>query len=241
MTSLAHCNHLVIVCCHAIYLGGPTHGASEDEWLIEPFQDGETPTFIQHVKSGVAKLAEDPLAILVFSGGPTKKQKTNLREGESYLNLAKDNNLFSHSSSISPDRLIAETHATDSYQNVLFSLVRFKEHTGSYPKKVTVVTHEFKRKRFMECHFPAVGLIPLSKREGEERSGIGLWREDLYGVGTRLAGKRAKRGWHSGMEEELFVTVDLEPVVRELICWNGGETGNDWFPRMKELPWYSNA
>lgn len=97
MTSFAHCNHLVIVCCHAIYLGGPTHGASEDEWsvlsflffcgrsfgwsygqklifafslhrLIEPFQDGETPTFIQHVKSGVAKLAEDPLAILVFSG-----------------------------------------------------------------------------------------------------------------------------------------------------------------------------
>lgn len=272
MTSLAHCNHLVIVCCHAIYLGGPTHGASEDEWLIEPFQDGETPTFIQHVKSGVAKLAEDPLAILVFSGGPTKKQKTNLREGESYLNLAKDNNLFSHSSSVSPDRLIAETHATDSYQNVLFSLVRFKERTGSYPEKVTVVTHEFKRKRFMECHFPAVGLIPLSKREsedrisvsdhriaviginppedvtskeylsiGEERSGIGLWREDLYGVGARLAGKRAKRGWRSGMEEELFATIDLEPVVRELICWNGGETGNDWFPRMKELPWYSNA
>jgi hypothetical protein len=53
--------------------------------------------------------------------------------------------------------IIAETHATDSYQNLLFSLLRFRLHTGHYPRRITVVTHEFKRRRFLECHFPAIG------------------------------------------------------------------------------------
>ena len=74
---------------------------------------------------------------------------------------------------------------------------------------------------------------------GEERSGIGLWRHDLYGVQPILAGKRAKRGWNRGLEEELLINADdLPPVVQELISWHGGESGNEWFPRMKELLWY---
>lgn len=83
----AICNHLIIVCCHAIYTGGSHLGASEDEWLvrpeyalyrktapytpsrlIEPFQKGETPTFTDHVKAGLKALAEDPHSLLVFSG-----------------------------------------------------------------------------------------------------------------------------------------------------------------------------
>lgn len=27
-------NHLIIVCCHAIYIGGSSVGASEDEWWV---------------------------------------------------------------------------------------------------------------------------------------------------------------------------------------------------------------
>ncbi|KAK4861771.1 hypothetical protein LT330_003806 [Penicillium expansum] len=220
------CNHLIVVCCHAIYIGGSRLGASEDEWLIEPFQKGETPTFIDHVKAGLKALAEDSHGLLVFSGGPTKKPRTELSEGQSYLlmysniqNLARDNNYFQDMSTIStidPSRIIAETNATDSYQNLLFSLIRFQVYTGVYPQRVTIVTHEFKRARFMQCHFPAVGLVPVSPEQedytqkvvviginppeeitpsetltrGEAMNGIGLWREDLYGVNPDLVGKR---------------------------------------------------
>ena len=80
-------NNLIIVCCHAIYLGGATHGHSEDEWsvwisaicmlnrswlifsrLIESFQKGETPTFINHAQAGLKALSEDPDSLLIFSG-----------------------------------------------------------------------------------------------------------------------------------------------------------------------------
>ncbi|ODM14783.1 hypothetical protein SI65_09777 [Aspergillus cristatus] len=261
------CNHLIIVCCHAIYLGGPTRGLSEDEWAIEPFQRGETSTFTEHVKAGLQVLADHPCGLLVFSGGPTKRGRTDLAEGESYMNLVKDNDYFGYSQRINPSQVTTETHATDSYQNVLFSLLRFRFYTGSYPARVTVVTHEFKRKRFMDFHFPAVGLVPVtvSSRQdeenrrvaliginppesvtllesliaGEEKSGIGLWRRDRYGVQSELAGKRVKREWQAGMENGLFVDVGLEPVVEDLVRWDGGRSGNEWFDKMEQLPWYS--
>ncbi|RHZ53132.1 hypothetical protein CDV55_102673 [Aspergillus turcosus] len=252
--------------------------------VIEPFQKGETPTFTAHVQAGLRALADDPNGLLVFSGGPTKKDRTDIAEGTSYhvrlsdsshreapsinivqQNLAKDNDYFSYASRIDPDRVIAETSATDSYQNVLFSLLRFRSYVGAYPKRITVVTHEFKRQRFVECHFPALGLrtsfsggegrascstavvginppeevTPLASLiSGEEKSGIGLWRRDPYGVGEELAAKRVKRGWKPGMEDELFVDMELEAVVEELLRWHGGVNGDKLFPKLDQLPWY---
>jgi len=137
---------------------------------------------------------------------------------------------------------------------VLFSLLRFRLLTGAYPSRITLVTHEFKRRRFLECHFPAVGWAPSrvdvvginpppevtspeSLVAGEERSGIGLWRGDRYGVGAELAAKRKKRGWTAGMEEGVFVNVGLEPVVERLVRWDGGASRNELFPEMEQLPW----
>ena len=61
-------SHLIVVCGHAIWLGGPKNGWDEAEWLIEGYKQGETPTFIEHIKAGVRLLSQDENAVLVFSG-----------------------------------------------------------------------------------------------------------------------------------------------------------------------------
>jgi hypothetical protein len=45
-----------------------------------------------------------------------------------------------------------EDAALDSFQNVLFSIARFRELTGAYPSRITVVGHNFKRRRFEQLH-----------------------------------------------------------------------------------------
>jgi hypothetical protein len=62
-------SHLIIVCCHGVWLSGPTLGQNESEWLIADFQRGETPTFVQHIKAGVEALTQDrPGSVLMISG-----------------------------------------------------------------------------------------------------------------------------------------------------------------------------
>lgn len=61
-------SHLIVVCGHAIWLGGPKNGWDEAEWLIEDWKRGETPTFIQHIQAGVRLLGQDEDSVLVFSG-----------------------------------------------------------------------------------------------------------------------------------------------------------------------------
>lgn len=65
-------NHLIIVCCHGIWLGGTSSGFDEEEWLIADFQKGETPTFIEHIKAGLRELEGDEKAVLMFSGYVTE-------------------------------------------------------------------------------------------------------------------------------------------------------------------------
>ncbi|KAK1771121.1 hypothetical protein QBC33DRAFT_232328 [Phialemonium atrogriseum] len=171
-------NHLVIVCGHGIWLGGPKNGWDESEWLIESYKSGETPTFIEHIRAGIKTLAEDQDAVLVFSGGPTRDE-TPVSEAASYANLAAANAYFSLLPPDSPDpvsssRVLLEERALDSYYNILFSIMLFWRVHHVWPKHITLVSHAFKRARLVDAHCAAIA-FPLDRVRfvGIDPPGIG--------------------------------------------------------------------
>ena len=127
--------------------------------------------------------------------------------------------LFPQSPSPHHKRIHAETHATDSYQNLLFSLVLYRHEIGAYPLRLTIISHAFKENRILNYHCKAikwplsrttfVGIDPpeevtsRAELDAGEAKAVDAWREDLYGVGDVLGMKRRKRGW--GAREVLHV------------------------------------
>ncbi|KAL7796063.1 hypothetical protein V8C37DRAFT_373008 [Trichoderma ceciliae] len=221
-------NHLIVVCCHGIWTGGPSHGVSEEEWLIADFQRGETDTFVRHIKQGVKCLAEScDNGVLAFSGGPTRRE-TSLSEAQSYANLASAHNFFNYNlvsrlglSDLS-SKILVEDRALDSYHNVLFSLTLFYARFRTWPLYLTIISHDFKKPHFIQGHCTAIG-FPLERTEfigidppgmiaGENEAamrGVGRavneWTADPHGRGESLAGKRARRNpwgvWQGVFEE----------------------------------------
>ncbi|KAL8831583.1 MAG: hypothetical protein Q9191_000792 [Dirinaria sp. TL-2023a] len=256
-------NHLIIVCCHAICLPGPGKGSIPLEWLIEDFQDpGETATFVQHIKTGLQKLSENRNSLLVFSGGPTKKDRTELSEAASYFALTDRNNVqwaaraneYYQIPLAEPEvssHIVTEDAAVDSYQNLLFSILRYYTILRRWPKHITLISHDFKKRRFIELHcrairwpldrFTFVGIDPpedvvprLDLDIGEENKGFGSWQKDPYAAQLFLQDKREDRGW---TEEQLLEVCHsgIPRSVGPLVFWRGGETKCEWYAQ--PLPW----
>jgi hypothetical protein len=251
--------HLVLVCCHATFRGG--NPDDEFSWILQPFQKsdtatgkvGEHHTFMQHIAAGTSILAKDPGALLLFSGGKTQTQ-VNDTEAESYQRVSSITNNWQHDPLDDDSSLAArcgvETHATDSFQNLLFSIVRFKHLAGTYPAQVTVITHAFKELRFLELHAPAIkypasrirvfGINPpmtleelRDVQDGERKRGYDPFVKDPYGAGELLANKRIARGWDAGVVE--ILASGLENEVKRLLEWKGGASGKETFN--ERLPW----
>ncbi len=55
---------------------------------------------------------------------------------------------------------MVEERALDSYHNVLFSLVHFWRERAVWPRRLTVVSHAFKRGRLVDYHCAAIGFPP---------------------------------------------------------------------------------
>ncbi|KAF1964525.1 hypothetical protein BU23DRAFT_61589 [Bimuria novae-zelandiae CBS 107.79] len=262
--------NLVIVCCHAIFHPDasssefPLHSPCEEKnWHLAPFQrsnpetgkPGEHETFVAHALAGIDVLKSElsphvpDKTLLVFSGGATKSSLTSLSEARSYYHaalaqeLAQGNHGGGRAHQLfSRGKILLEEHATDSFQNLLFSILLFRRTTGRYPKQVRIITHAFKAKRFLDLHAPTIrwpadriqvqGIDPVmsgAEREetvkGEEKFGYAPWVEDPLGTGEVLAGKRRNRGWDERVLMQL--TEGLEMTVDELFSGTVPE----------QLPW----
>lgn len=129
----------------------------------------------------------------------------------------------------------------------MFSICRFKELTGHYPKKITVVSYSFKEKRFKELHaaairwpktmFSYVGIDPdagtgfdlVASSNGERTNSLVPFESDPYGCSSQvLQDKRKQRNPFSRTPPyELSC-----PEMKELLKW----CGPDVIPQ-SQVPW----
>ena len=243
---------LIIVCCHATYDGTAEHVA-EDHWILQDFQradpntgkPSEVETFQLHILAGTLAAKNNPRALLVFSGGKTTSSDRSEAQGYEQLYLRLDK-------SLQVEHYAREDYATDSFQNLLFSILRFRQVTGRYPTSVTVITHAFKQSRFLDLHAPAIkwpshrirvqGVNPPFTRTENNQAEAGevhrarkLFENDPYGVGPELSSKQLDRGFSPAAVEDAY--MDVEPEVYTLLRWTGGSSGRETFPF--PLPWES--
>lgn len=94
-----------------------------------------------------------PAVLALTRSGATRVQLTSpLSEGASYHRLAAARGLLpSTGASVNAlpvsARATTEEFALDSYENLLFSMARFREVTGHWPSHVTVVGYGMKQHR----------------------------------------------------------------------------------------------
>jgi hypothetical protein len=205
---------LIIVAAHAALSGelrdAPELVERDDAWVLEPYQAGEAPFYLEHMRHGAVLAARNPQALLVFSGGRTRRAAGTWSEAASYRRVAERAGWWLPAE---PPELRAalgrrsttEEFARDSCENLLFSLCRFQQLAGRYPGHVTVVSWAFKAERF-ELHrsdlrlpasrFRFVGHgepCELDRAEQGEAAALRAFRLDPYGRGAELGDKRARR------------------------------------------------
>lgn len=94
-------------------------------------------------------------ALLVFSGGFTRTEAGARSEAGSYWQVADALGWFGMEAV--SERALLEDRARDSFENLLFSICRFRQFAGVYPQKITIVSYNFKRERFVSAHAAALG------------------------------------------------------------------------------------
>lgn len=204
-------DHLIIVPGHSVLRVEELNSAhyNENAWYLLKYQKDQdfAKIIYSHISKGVELAKWDHSSLLVFSGGQTRKDVGPTSEAASYYYVAKYRKLFASSVNIL-DRVYLEEHARDSFENLLFSICRFYEVTGRYPKKITMVGFDFKRDRFVKLHryalkfpehlFTYVGIRPTSANKNDalggtvvgfnhqraligEKEVVNAYTSDLYG------------------------------------------------------------
>lgn len=89
--------NLIMVAGHSIYTSSNCAKADkEDSWFLESYQKnpGQAATFLTHIKEGIEIAAQDDLALLLFSGGETRKDAGPRSEAQSYWAVADSKGWF---------------------------------------------------------------------------------------------------------------------------------------------------
>ncbi|KAJ0257526.1 Transmembrane protein [Hirschfeldia incana] len=204
----ANLKNLVMVAGHSVYTSSNCGRLDKEEsWFLESYQKhpGQAATFLSHIEEGVEAAGRDDEALLLFSGGETRKEAGPRSEAQSYWAVAESKGWFGKDDVRS--RALTEEHARDSFENLLFSVCRFRELTGSYPHNITVVSYDFKEERFAHLHRSAMGFpesrfrylgTPASLESKEaalkgEAMVRAQFQEDPYGCVGSLWRKKLKR------------------------------------------------
>jgi len=209
------CSNLIVVAGHAPFKQStetvPEHPDQDDAWVLQPFQSGEPPLYIEHIRRGIALLRNDPAALLIFSGGFTR-QEAGLRwsEAATYAAIARHFDWWKADAQDRRGRDLAsrvttEDFSRDSFENLLFSICRVQQVMGRYPQTVTVVSWAFKEARFdihrAAIRFPShrfhfVGCnqpLTLETALKGEAITFGEFMENKYGASRKMTEKRASR------------------------------------------------
>jgi hypothetical protein len=129
---------LLITALHAIYFKGRWHGGFP----------GEDPLYGRHIQAAIQLLHSDDYEYLSLSGGRTHPSVAGhtggLSEAEGAKQYAIDHRLIS----AIDDRIILETWARDSMENLYFSVLAFFLKTRRWPSRVGVVSWTSKGLRF---------------------------------------------------------------------------------------------
>ena len=231
---------LVMVPCHSIYLGGLSSGryqqdpsfmmhnqnsnSQPEEWALKTYQKSlyQHDMFADHIRSGYEYTMKSPATrLLVFSGGQTSREVGPVSEAQSYLAYLKSHLIPSRSpepdsSSAATEwgqlNVVTEDFARDSYENLLFSVCRFVEVTGSLPERISVHGFSFKQRRYVNLHRHALDDFPRDRfsylngtelrisadmmetlKKSEYENAYSLFERDLHGCSGKLLEKKVSR------------------------------------------------
>lgn len=140
--------NLVVVAGHAI-CKRTEEPFEESNWILLDFQRNEVRCYVEHIEAGVRAAAADPDSLLVFAGGYSRLEAGPRSEAQSYYWIADHLGWFG--TPAVRERAVTEEFSRDSYENLLYSICRFREYAGNFPEHVTFVSWAFKRERF-ELH-----------------------------------------------------------------------------------------
>ena len=142
---------------------------------------------------------------------------------------------------------VSEENATDSLENLMFSVCRFREVTGRYPERVSIVSFAFKRRRFETLHaaalrwppdpFDYVGVDPppstgfnlAESTAGENGNSLLPFQLDPYGCHSEVLQKKRRERNPFARTAPYELTC---PEMKHLLHWCGPKLISE-----EELPW----